>query len=229
LDDVVFSCGGWLTTKVEGLRPEVAKVHCLTIFTATVSPLSDFAKACRYDKGLDDKIDYMALRRAEDREACRILGIEPVHWDFAEAPHRGYTSAADLFGGIHGDDPLEIELLKGRIGEYVSGHYITEVVYPFGAGNHVDHLQLIRAVEGVKGEFPDITFRQYYDMPYAVKFRERYPELGTSVKGYPLSEEALVRKLRACAAYASQVGFQFGDAERMGEVLGREEFMVVRW
>jgi LmbE family N-acetylglucosaminyl deacetylase len=233
LDDVVFSCGGrlWGEAKAkEGLPGQQAgggaRVECLTIFTKSVSELSHFALACRLDKGLDGEIDYMALRRAEDREACRILGIEPVHWDYAEAPHRGYVSAPDLFAGIHADDPLDTEALRERLAGHIAAGRFTEVLYPFGAGNHVDHLQLIRAVKAIRPDFPHIRFRQYYDMPYAVKFRERYPELGTTVPGYRLSDEAFANKLAACRAYASQLGFQFGGAERVGNVLGRGEYFT---
>ena len=222
LDDMVFSCGGYLYDRAgEGER-----IRCLTIFTKTVEELSRFALACRLDKGLDGEIDYMALRRDEDREACRILGVEPIHWPYPEAPHRLYTSAADLFAGIHTDDPLDTKALINDLAAYLSAEETSEVLYPVGAGNHVDHLQLIAAVDSIRAEFPEVWFRRYYDMPYAAKFRERHPELGYAVPGMTLSEETFRKKMSACNAYTSQIGFQFGTTQRMEDLLGRVEYLV---
>ncbi len=222
LDDALFSCGGYLYNQVRA----GTQVQCLTAFTATVPELSPFALACRLDKGLDGTVDYMALRRAEDREACARLGITPLHWGFPEAPHRGYASAPDLFAGIHAEDPLDGDALAQRLSVYLTEHKYEEVLYPFGAGNHVDHLQLIAAVERVRGDFPHLRFRRYYDMPYTVRFRERYPELEAAVAPYRLTDVTLDAKLAACTAYATQLGFQFGGAMEMGQVLGEVEYLV---
>ncbi|WP_116127750.1 PIG-L deacetylase family protein [Lewinella sp. IMCC34183] len=222
LDDVVFSCGGYLYDKVQA----GTRVQCVTIFTATVPVLSEFALACRLDKELDGTVDYMALRRAEDRNASALLGIDPLHWEFAEAPHRGYVSAPDLFAGVHDDDPLERARLDQKIREHLADAPYTEVLYPYGAGNHADHLQLIAAVERVRPAFPAVRFRRYYDMPYAARFRDRYPELGETVPAYPLGDATLRQKLAACAAYASQLGFQFGDRAGMEATLGLVEYLI---
>ena len=222
LDDVVFSCGGYLYERAR----EGRRVQCLTVFTQTVAELSPFALACRLDKGLDGRVDYMALRRAEDREACHILEIQPAHWPYAEAPHRGYVSAPDLFSGIHGDDPLDTATLTDDLRRYLVANGVSEVLYPFGAGNHVDHLQLIAAVERIRPYFPEVRFRRYYDMPYAARFRERYPELGVAAPGISLDATTQRQKMQACLAYATQIGFQFGSPEGMEALLGREEYLV---
>ena len=96
LDDAVFSCGGTLATLASsGWRVVVA-----TLFTQSVMNPAGFALACQLDKGLDASVDYMALRRAEDADACARLGVEP-HWmALPEAPHRGYESAGALFGPV---------------------------------------------------------------------------------------------------------------------------------
>src|SRR4051794_17082837 len=93
LDDVAFSCGGTLGV----LRRAGWSVRVVTVFTATVLPLSEFALACQLDKDLGPDVDYMALRRREDAQAMACLDVDRVeHLDLPEAPHRGYTSAADL-------------------------------------------------------------------------------------------------------------------------------------
>ena len=220
LDDVVFSAAGYLYDRARlGER-----VKCVTVFTASVPGPTGFALACQTDKGLAPEVDYMALRRREDAAACDRLSIDYKHWRHREAPHRGYDSAAELFAGIKTTDPLNTHRLRGQLHDQLQRLQPREVLYPYGAGNHVDHLQLIKAVDELRGEFPDIRFRQYYDMPYARKFADRYPELNDTVKGYELSDKTLRAKVTACAAYASQVGFQFGGADKIAAVLGHQEY-----
>ena len=222
LDDVVFSAGGYLYDRARlGER-----VKCVTVFTASVAGPTGFALACQTDKGLAPEVDYMALRRLEDAAACDQLSINFKHWRHREAPHRGYHSAPELFAGIAATDPLNTDRLQAQLHDQIKRLQPREVLYPFGAGNHVDHLQLIRQMAVVREQFPDIRFRQYYDMPYARKFADRYPELNDSVPGYDLSEKTLRAKVTACAAYTSQVGFQFGGADKIAEVLGRQEFLL---
>jgi hypothetical protein len=102
LDDAVFSAGGTLAA----LAAAGWRVRVVTCFTASVADPSPFALSTQLDKGLGAEIDYMALRRAEDAAALQRLGAEPVHLPLPEAPHRGYTSAPDLFAGQHADDDV---------------------------------------------------------------------------------------------------------------------------
>ena len=223
LDDVVFSCGGYLYDRV---RRDGARVHCITVFTASVDRPTGFALACQTDKGLDATVDYMALRRAEDAAACARLGATHEHWAYREAPHRGYASAPALFSGVQASDDLDTDRLTSDLRRALDSARPAEVLYPVGAGDHVDHRQLIAAVDTIRAAYPTVRFRRYYDMPYAQKFRTRYPELGKRVRPYELGEAAVARKVAACADYASQVGFQFGGAGQIAAVLGAEEFLV---
>ena len=101
LDDAAFSVGGTLAA----LAAAGHEVTVVTCFTASVPDPGGFALACQLDKGLPADVDYLALRRAENAAAMAVLGATPVDLDLPEAPHRGYTSAADLFAGVHpGDD-----------------------------------------------------------------------------------------------------------------------------
>ena len=136
LDDAAFSCGGTLARLVQAGWT----VTLCTVFTRSVPSPSGFALACQTDKGLAPEVDYMALRRAEDRAACAALGCEPLWLDWAEAPHRGYHSAAALFGPIRADDPaggLELPAMPADL-----------VLAPQAVGGHVDHVQLVRALQG---------------------------------------------------------------------------------
>ncbi len=238
LDDAVFSAGAFIAASTAAGEAVVVA----TVFTASIPGATGFALRCQTDKGYGPEVDYMALRRAEDLEACHILGAGVEHWGFAEAPHRGYESPAALFAGMH-DTTAERRLceeIARRITIAIGAHRPTQILYPIGAGHHVDHLVLIRAVDQVRSANREITWRQWYDQPYVA----RHPELlggaafAKTPDGSPPPEAAvLARKWRACAAYASQVGYQFygalgevrpdgaDDAARIAAVLGGREWL----
>lgn len=210
LDDVAFSCGGALIKRAD----EGWRTILLTVFTRSVMPVSGFALACQLDKGLSAEIDYMALRRTEDIEFARLAGAAKVeHLDFREAPHRGYESAAGLFAGINaGDDAWR------EVAEVLTNFDADEIYAPQALGDHVDHLQTARAV--VHRDFAGRVL-WYRDMPYA----SRQSVQRGSVSRAP-EHEAVVdvsamldRKIDACAAYRTQIPFQFGDVGEMGSVL----------
>ena len=211
LDDVAFSCGGtFARLAAEGWRA----VLC-TIFTKSVINPTGFALACQLDKGLPNGVDYMKLRRAEDFRAAEILGAATIlHLDFAEAPHRGYESAPKLFAGVIADD----EIWRAIAEKFSSLNELfqPEIIFaPQGLGNHVDHLQTIRAALDV---FPPEKTFWYRDTPYAI----RQPDAVQSdllaaemTETFGDVEAYLEQKIRACAAYETQINFQFGGAESL--------------
>jgi LmbE family N-acetylglucosaminyl deacetylase len=204
LDDVAFSCGGILAAWAGAGR------HCvlLTCFTASASAPSAFALACQTDKGIAPDVDYMALRRAEDVRAAAVLGAdEVVHLPFHEAPHRGYGSAPALFGRARRDDQTWRDL-RGALAPHVAQADV--VLLPQGLGNHIDHRQVRQALAGLTA--PETW--AYRDTPYALR------EPGAAPPPEERGERIdLERKLDACAAYASQLGFQFGGAAQMRDAL----------
>ena len=209
LDDAVFSAGGTIARLLDdGWRCRV-----VTVFTRSVPGPTGFALACQTDKGLAADVDYMALRRAEDAAACRTLGVpaeDIVHLDLPEAPHRGYTSAADLFAGMHDDDRPTTVAVAGAVRPFVDAD---RVYLPLGLGDHVDHLHVIAAAEEL-----GVGTHRWQDTPYA----NRCPP-GTLTQGQPVDIAAtLGRKLDACAAYVTQLPFQFGGEPAMREVLTRQ-------
>ncbi len=225
LDDAVFSAGAALAGRAEaGWRVVVA-----TLFTANVARPQGFALACQLDKGLGPEVDYMALRRTEDRRACALLGAEPRHLPLLEAPHRGYGSAIDLFRPPHADDPVT-EPLAQAIGAVLADEKPDEVWAPRALGGHVDHVLLHRAVRAAK---PGAPLRWWTDWPYADRAAPVDPEALT-VAGLAWADEHVTpdrgaRKAEACAAYASQLGFQFGGETPMRArlaAIGSERFAV---
>jgi LmbE family N-acetylglucosaminyl deacetylase len=172
----------------------------LTVFTSSVPDPQGFALACQTDKGIPPEVDYMALRRAEDQKAAEILGAaEVIHLDHAEAPHRGYDSKEALFGEPF--DEIALDLPEAD-----------ELFLPQGIGGHVDHLLVVRATNQLKA-------RRYRELPYGLKD-------AAEAEGDAFAPSK--RKLDACAAYASQLDFQFGGEAKMRAALGGAQERVTR-
>jgi len=213
LDDTAFSCGGLVAQLGDsGWRTVLA-----TAFTATVLPATGFALACQTDKGLGPDVDYMALRREEDRAAARILGVSDLRWlGLPEAPHRSYGAASALFGAIlDGDEAWRP--LAAKISALADEVRPDLVLAPQGLGNHVDHRQMIRAV--LRAAPQRLAF--YRDTPYAIRNPDAVPHIdGSAMQDCALGiTDGLERKIAASCAYASQVGFQFGGPAALAAAL----------
>ena len=203
------------------------RVMMATLFTQSFPSPRGFALACQLDKGLGPDVDYMALRREEDCAAASVLGIEPRHVPLPEAPHRGYHSAAALFGPIlPGDDvgPRVAEVVEALLADLAPDL----VLAPQAIGAHVDHVQLVRALDGLS-----VPALWWHDFPYTVRqpnppqpFPARFADL--PLQTITLDAAAVAAKSAACAAYASQLGFQFGGAAnlaaRLADVGATEAF-----
>ena len=211
LDDAAFSAGALLWTAAQrGWRVVVA-----TMFTGNVAQPSGFALACQLDKGLPADVDYMALRREEDRQACRALGAEPIHVPLLEAPHRGYEDAAALFGSVRSDDTVASAVAQG-LGRLLAEVRPSAVLAPLGIGGHVDHLIVRDAVVRLSGR----RLRLWEDWPYLE--RAGCQERGAACR-WTVTPEAGAAKLRACASYVTQLAFQFGDAGALAERLEAQQ------
>ena len=227
LDDAAFSCGGTLAT----LAASGWRVVMATVFTQSVADPTGFALACQLDKGLDASVDYMRLRRAEDEAAARRLGVEVRHLPFREAPHRGYGSAPELFAETRAEDGIVAELAPA-FAALVAELAPDLILAPQAIGGHVDHLQVVAAFRGIAADRPVLWWR---DFPYTVRQAVPKAPLASAFAGLPVREftlgaEAQAAKAEACAAYASQLGFQFGGraglVERLGAEAGRERLAV---
>ena len=209
LDDAAFSAGGALARLAgAGWRVVVA-----TVFTASVPDPTGFALACQLDKGLGPEVDYMVLRRNEDAAAAAALGAEARWLPFREAPHRGYGSAAELFGPVRDDD--DARALAPALAATLDEIRPDLLLGPQAIGAHVDHVQLARALEVVRPGAPILWWR---DFPYVAReasprepFADRMAALPEIAVG--LDARASAAKRDACLAYRSQLGFQFGGPD----------------
>ncbi|WP_338501778.1 PIG-L family deacetylase [Sphingomonas kaistensis] len=208
LDDAVFSAGATLFRAARrGWRVVVA-----TIFTGNVAQPTGFALACQLDKGLAADVDYMALRREEDKKACARLGAEALHLPLLEAPHRGYDSAPALFGDVTADDSAKTEV-SDAIAALIADLRPDILLAPLGIGGHVDHL-IVRDAVAALGNPP--TTMLWEDWPYLD--RSYLPPRDQALV-VPANSAARAAKLSACAAYATQLGFQFGGAAALRDRL----------
>lgn len=217
LDDVAFSCGGTFAL----LAREGWKTILVTVFTRSVPNPAGFALACQTDKGLSPEVDYMALRREEDREAARHLGAGEAIWlDLPEAPHRGYDSAPEMFTGVLKGDEAWRDV-AGLLENLLQTHAPDIIFVPQALGDHADHLQVVRAVRELVIT-PNAGVAWYRDAPYATRNPGSRPSpllpSGLSERAVDIAA-TLEAKLAACAAYTTQLGFQFGGEENMREAL----------
>jgi LmbE family N-acetylglucosaminyl deacetylase len=206
LDDAAFSVGATLASLADAGH-EVTVVTC---FTRSMPEPTGFALACQTDKGLGPEVDYMAIRRAEDKAAMAVLGAAPLHFDLPEAPHRGYSSATELFAGPHPGDEVWRELASAL-------HELSGDLWlaPQGLGGHVDHLQVLRTM--VRSTRPTLWWR---DSPYVLRDPAARPgrELPSGLSECELPQDR-DHRADACACYVTQLGFQFGGADQMRAAL----------
>ncbi|KAB1070689.1 PIG-L deacetylase family protein [Methylobacterium planeticum] len=220
LDDAAFSCGGTLAVLAEAGW----SVVMATIFTSSVRAPTGFALACQLDKDLPPEADYMALRRAEDAQAARVLGIAaPRHLPFREAPHRGYGAAPALFAATRPDDGVVADLIPA-FADLLGETRPDLVLAPQAVGGHVDHVQVVRALRALAPAQPVLWWR---DFPYTVRSpdpREPLRDLVADLPGWTVrfGAGARARKEAACAAYATQIGFQFGGRDGLARRLAEE-------
>lgn len=214
LDDAAFSCGGTLGL----LARNGWDVTVCTAFTRSMPSPSGFALACQLDKGLPPDVDYMALRRVEDMQACKQLGAIALWLDLPEAPHRGYHSAKALFGQPHEDDPVSSQL-PGLL-THLLANPPELLLAPQALGGHVDHVLLVDALLAV---LPDEqTVWWWTDFPYAAR-PDSHPACPFDQEMDSLTEIGIEgdadARLKACLSYSTQLGFQFNGPEGLVQTL----------
>ena len=208
LDDAAFSVGGLLAARARAGD----RVTVLTCFTGNVAAPTGFALACQLDKGLSPDVDYMALRRAEDRAACAVIGAHPIHLPLLEAPHRGYASAPELFGERRDDDAMLTPLTE-ILAEYCEALGPDLLLGPLAVGDHVDHWLVRDALQAIGR--PHLLWE---DWPYLTRAETRPAE--PVRQRHRLAAADRADRVAMCACYTSQIGFQFGSRMAMTAAIG---------
>jgi LmbE family N-acetylglucosaminyl deacetylase len=149
----------------------------------------------------------MALRRAEDHAACAVIGATAVHLPLLEAPHRGYASAPELFAARRDDDAM-LAPLSAALAEQIALLSPDLLLGPLAIGNHVDHWLVRDALETCGA--PILLWE---DWPYLTRAADRRTDRPALV--HPLDDADRAARIAMCAAYTSQLGFQFGSLEAM--------------
>ena len=207
LDDVVFSCGGWIWEQTQ--KGQIVEIWTICSGDPPTGSLSSLARSLHQSWNLSDNA--VQIRREEDQEACRVIGAVPRHLSYLDCIYRispqeevYYQNETDIFGGL---DPREADLIDKVSAELEDKlPQEAELIVPLGMGNHVDH-ELTRKAASRLGR----RVNYYADYPYArdlegqeiMKFMEASPEW----QGDQLlvSERGLDRWWQAARAYQSQI------------------------
>jgi LmbE family N-acetylglucosaminyl deacetylase len=214
LDDAALSCGGSIHHWTSKGEP----VLVVTIVTADppAAELSAFARY-QHDSWHLSASEAYRVRRDEDRCAMSRMGVKSVHLGFPDCIYRGnrggffYNSDDDLFGTVHPDDRLLVDLLVEHLSrlEYLAAGLV--VYAPLGLGNHVDHQLARKAVERWRGD--DIVY--YEDFPYADNLQEQASPPDCFPVTNLLDHMDIEARIDAIACYESQIGMLFGDMTGM--------------
>jgi LmbE family N-acetylglucosaminyl deacetylase len=155
LDDAAFSCS-LLLVEHPGSR-------VVTVFTAGpehVDPLSEWDVACAVFEPGDD---VAAARRAEDAEACALVGASPLHLGYWEVLYR--TPAYGYTGPV--DDDL-VAAVSADLVSVMSRERVDAWVVPLGL-RHPDHRLTAAACWSALAAV-DVDRYLYVDVPYVLKY-----------------------------------------------------------
>lgn len=210
LDDAVFSLGG----AIADLRSAGRTVRIVTVFAGVPgsdAPPSPWDERCGFESAAESAV----RRRAEDKRACALLGVEPVWLSFdvrwpegaPEALQQALEDAAVVlvpgFPCTHTDHVLAARwVLAGRrtgvaVGAYVDQPYaMWRILGRKAAGS--------KRLENLR----DVALRR--PTTAAMEQPELSPQLSDLVEAppewlrLPRSPEGWIAKLRATRAYRSQ-------------------------
>lgn len=217
LDDVVFSCGGWIWEQVQ----KGQEVEIWTIFAGDSPPgeLSELANSIHQSWELTG--DVVETRREEDRKACRILGAKARHLSFPDSIYRispagepYYQQRAEIFGGL---DPREVGMIdRVKTALLAILPETAHLIVPLAIGNHVDHEVVRKAASRLERS---LSF--YADYPYVreeegleiIRIMESSHEWLADQR--QISAEGLERWWRAAGAYESQLSTFWKDGDAL--------------
>ena len=211
LDDAVLSCGGIIWQQIQSGH----QVEIWTICSGDppAGALAPFAQMLhdRWQIGPDS----VAGRRAEDVQACRVLGAAWRHFPYADCiyrfnPQTGaplITDREDLFASPGAADLILAKQVAAEVAALLTAQ--TQLVAPLTLGSHRDHQLVRRAAEQLGA-----PLWLYADYPYAASDPDHATHLPANVQpqSFLLTPAALTVWQDAVAAYQSQLS-SFWDSE----------------
>jgi LmbE family N-acetylglucosaminyl deacetylase len=222
LDDGVLSCGARLAaTAAAGGRARV-----VTVFAGDepAQPAGLLATELRARWHLPPG-EVVAARRAEDREACRRLGVEAEPWPLVEALYRTradgaplYPTLGALFGEVAADDAGTIAEVAARVAALPPAALL---LAPLGVGGHVDHRAVRRAAEASGREIAYYEEFPYSEWKWFAVARALGGRRGWRPEALPVDAGLARRRLEAICAYVSQVPALFRSEARLARQLRR--------
>lgn len=215
-DDAVYSAGG----TIHQLANQQQRVTVITTMAAIPQPPFPDTPIIRENhQRWDAGENPVYQRRDEDADALNMLGAQGVYLNIPDCIYRQssapfYPDEASLWGPIHPEDTAR-EILHEALPQLITDNAV--VYAPLGVGNHVDH-QLVREVAlSLCANQPDITLLLYPDFPYI-----RQPDaVEQTLQALPVSyewtqrtltEQDIIARSRAMAAYRSQISTFWDDA-----------------
>lgn len=219
LDDAALSCGGSIASHVAAGR----RVLIVTLCTAAPppdAPSNAVAREFHAQWNLEAE-DVMQVRLGEDRRAMEQLGADYFWAGLLDAIYRvpdAYVSRATLFNTPVPNDPLfdQLRQLLHRLRARIPG---ATFYVPLGVGDHADHLICYDVALEAAG--PSLAF--YEDVHYVLQpgaLERRLEAVGMPLTPHRVDiDGALERKIRAIAAYESQVYELFGGPDAMARTM----------
>ncbi len=222
LDDAAFSVGGLLAAHAQAGD----RITIITCFTGNVARPQGFALACQLDKGLpaDDRLYGTAPLRGSgglrhDRRRVRSI------CRFWRRRIAATPAPAELFAAAAQTTTSCSVRSRKRSPDVVRELAPDLVLRPLAIGNHVDHWIVRDAAAAVSGALS----WSWEDWPYLRRDGSGRPQAGAGPAASMLADADRRTRLRMCAAYASQLGYQFGGLaalERQSAEIAEERLYV---
>jgi LmbE family N-acetylglucosaminyl deacetylase len=214
-DDAALSCGGMIA-RATSQRQRVLVLNVCTGALPSGARLSAYAQGLLNIWGLDPQ-RVVQVREREDRAAMKVLRAESRGLGFLDAIYRhpeAYYSLETMLGTVLPEDTL-IAGLHAAVGELAERNQGATLYLPLAVGMHVDHQVAFLVGRSLAAAGYSVAF--YEDFPYALvlpgALEERLETLGGAAildSTVVAIDSAMRRKLRAIAAYRSQLKGLFG-------------------
>lgn len=218
LDDAAFSCGG-LAHALSRAHP----VEVWTVFTAAPfrGPYSKTAQWLHSASGGLTGSRLARRRRAEDRDACRKLGVTCVHLGWKDAVYRRGPRGDFLYSDCRQNAIRDTDVaLVSEISAAIRARMLDSdiLLAPMGVGGHVDHLVARDSVQRLAA-----TVLYYPELPYVMLDDARLADLTTRLLpvNYKLDAGDFAAWKAAVLCHRSQLGMLRSSAGGPVEIIER--------